>query len=60
MNARLQANVLRGWKPGWRTAIHEHIAATSNVPKRKRKGMTRADVLIVCGLLLLAIFGALA
>ena len=52
MNARLAANVLRDWKPGWRTGVREHIAATSNIPKRRRK--SNADVYLI-GLALLGI-----
>jgi hypothetical protein len=41
MNARLETNVLRGWKPGWRTAIADNIATTSAIQTRRQRMRTR-------------------
>lgn len=37
MNSRLEANVLRGWKPGWRAGIADNIATTSAVQTRRNR-----------------------
>lgn len=38
MHARLEANALRDWRPGWRTAIAHNIASTSDIAPRKKRG----------------------
>ncbi len=54
MNARLETNVLRGWKPGWRTGIAHNIAITSDVPKRRKRRSNAGAYVIAAALLGLA------
>lgn len=54
MNSRLEANVLRNWRPGWRAGVAGNIAVTSAIPDtRKRRRARRAwhalfRVLLAC------------
>lgn len=41
MNARLEANLLRDWRPGWRTGVLMNIADTSAIPDRRRRMRNR-------------------
>lgn len=41
MNARLETNLLRDWKPGWRSGIAANIADTSSVQSRRHKRHSR-------------------
>ena len=49
MNARLDANVIRKWKPGWVAGVRENSRAASDIPKRKR---SNADIWLWCAVLL--------
>ena len=52
MHALLKVRLIprpKTWQPGWRTGVAMNIAATTNVPARKR---SNGDVWLVCALLL--------
>lgn len=41
MHARLETNVLRDWRPGWKAGIAHNIATASDVQSRRSRRHSR-------------------